>query len=132
MNCEHCNIKQAKPSRSRMPGVCATTFGDLLLLGHTEVKLHGATYDVLLNVDAASSLLAAYCQMSLDAAETLGKFREGLETYQRTPKVVCVDMTCDTKLSADLCCHHCIRPLSTGTGTPWLNRAEAAVRLFKL
>ena len=58
--CEHCNLKHAKPSRSRLSGLRAATFGDLLFLDHAEVKLRGATYHVLLIVDAASSCLAAY------------------------------------------------------------------------
>merc|ERR1712197_119488 len=110
----------------------AATFGVLLFLDHAEVNLFGATYHVLLIVDAASSFLAAYAQMSLDASETLDQFREWMETYQCTPTAVCADMAFTTKPFADFFRHHGIRPLPTGPGTPWPNRAEAAVRLFKL
>ena len=93
---------------------------------------HGATHHVLLIVDASSSFLAAYAQLSLDAAETLDQFRGWMETYQCTPKVVCVDAAFTTQPFAEFYRHHGIRPLPTGPGTPWPNRAEAAVRLSKL
>ena len=78
--CEHCNLKHAKPSRSRLSGMRAATFGALLFLDHVEVKLFGTTYHVLLIVDASSSFLAAYAQLSLDAGETVDQFREWMET----------------------------------------------------
>merc|ERR1712197_293527 len=110
----------------------AATFGVLLFLDHAEVNLFGATYHVLLIVDAASSFLAAYAQLSLDAGETIDQFREWMETYHCAPTAVCADMAFATKPFADFFRHHGIRPLLTGPGTPWPNRAEAAVRLFNL
>ena len=55
-----------------------------------------------------------------------------METYQCTPKTICADMAFTTDKFASFYRHHGIRPLPTGPGTPWPNRAEAAVRLFKL
>ena len=130
--CEHCQLKGTLPSRSRLSGLRATTFGDWAFLDHAEVKILRTKYIVLLIVDAATSLLAAYPQKTTSADETLDNFREWMETYQCTPKTICADMAFTADKFASFYRHHGIRPLPTGPGTPWPNRAEAAVRLLKL
>ena len=57
--------------------------------------------------------------------------REWLEIFQCTPKSICADMAFGTPDFEAFFKEHKIRPLLTGSHTPWPNRAEAANRLFK-
>ena len=59
-------------------------------------------------------------------------FEGRIDTYQCTPKAMCAALAFTTDRFARIYRHHGIRPLPTGTGAPWPNRAEAVVRLFKL
>ena len=67
----------------------------------------------------------------MNAAETIDNLREWMELYQSTPKAICSDMAFTTGDFEVFYRNHGIRPMPTGPGTPWPNRAEAAVRLFK-
>ena len=114
-----------------MSGLRATVFGDLLFVDHAEVKINNGKYIVLIIMDAATSFLAGFPQKSTNAEETLDNFREWMELYQCTPKAICSDMAFTTGAFENFYRHHGIRPMPTGPSTPWRNRAEAAVRLFK-
>jgi hypothetical protein len=129
--CEHCQKKQVRPARSNISGLRANNFGDLIFVDHAEVKMVEGRYIVLIILDAATSFLAAFPQKTFQAEETLDNFREWMELYQCTPKALCSDMAFTTPEFAEFYRRHNIRPLPTGPATPWPNRAEAAVRLFK-
>ena len=59
--CEHCQKKHVGPSRSRVSGLRANSFGDLVFIDHCEAKIVEIKYVVLIVVDAATSFLAAFC-----------------------------------------------------------------------
>merc|ERR1711963_526932 len=67
----------------------------------------------------------------MGSAETIDNLREWVELYQSTPKAICSDMAFTTGDFEVFYRNHGIRSMPTGPGTPWPNRAEAAVRLFK-
>ena len=71
--CEHCQTKRVRPSRSRVSGLRANSFGDLLFIDHAEVKIGTFKYVVLIVVDAATSFLAAFPQKSMNSVETIDK-----------------------------------------------------------
>ena len=56
---------------------------------------------------------------------------ERMDTFHCTPLSVCADMAFQSSEVQDLFRRLSIRPFSTGPYTPWPNRAEAAVRVFK-
>ena len=66
--CEHCQTKHARPSRSRVSGLRANNFGDLVFIDHAEVKIREYKCVVLSVVDAATSFLAAFAQRSMNSA----------------------------------------------------------------
>ena len=107
------------------------SFGDLVFIDHAKVKTGEYKYVVLIVVDAATSFLAAFPQKTMNSAETIDNLREWMELYQSTPKAICSDMAFTTGDFEVFYRNHGIRAMPTGPGTPWPNRAEAAVRLFK-
>merc|ERR1712026_336827 len=94
--CEHCQLKHTRPSRSRVSGLRANSFGDLVFIDHAEVKIGEHKYVVLIVVDAATSFLAAFPQKTMNSAETIDNLREWMELYQSTPKAICSDMAFTT------------------------------------
>ena len=86
----------------------------------------------MLILDAATSYLTAYPCLSSSATEVIQKLHEWMDTYQATPKAICGDMAFHSPHDLkEFYRYHNIRPLPTGPHTPWPNRAETAVRLFK-
>ena len=62
---------------------------------------------------------------------TMSVMTEYLEKYQIHPKVVVADQAFMTPQMEAYYNRQNIKPVGTGPGTPWPNRAEAAVRLLK-
>ena len=54
-----------------------------------------------------------------------------MDTCHCTLKTLCADTAFQSTELQDLCSSFVIEPFSTGPYTPWPNRAEAAVRVFK-
>ena len=109
----------------------ATRFGDIIFIDHCEVKYQGSKYLVLLVLDGATTLLAAYSHKQLSDEMTTKSLREWMETYMCNPKALCADMAFGSSKMKAFYEYHRIRHLPTGPHTPWPNRAETAVRLFK-
>ena len=59
------------------------------------------------------------------------RVREWMDIHQCCPKAVCADMSFTGEKWKAFFGHHNIRPLPTGPKTPWPNRAEATIRVFK-
>jgi hypothetical protein len=133
--CEHCNRQQVRPTRSRVSGLRANVFGDLIFIDHADVKISGKVYVVLIVVDAATSFISAYAQNNKDSEHTIENLREWMETFQCVPKALCAHMAFTGHEFSTFYKIYNIKPLMTGivtgSATPWPNRAEAAVRLFK-
>ena len=75
--------------------------------------------------------MPVFLQKTKEDQETLEKVREWVDTHQCVPKALCGDMAFHTPSFTEYYRVHSIHPLPTGANTPWPNRAEAAVRLFK-
>ena len=55
-----------------------------------------------------------------------------MDIYQATPKAICADMAFHNPHNLkDFYRLHDIKPMPIGPHTPWSNRAETAVRLFR-
>ena len=115
--------------RARVSGFRAVNFGDLLFVDHAEVSFRGHVFLVLLILDAATSLLAAYPQSNAQTDETLDQIRAWMNDYQCKPKPIVGYMAFSTPEFQQFYTHHGITFYGTGARSPW--RAEAAVRLFK-
>ena len=86
---------------------------------------------VLLVLDGATNLLWTRPHRYLKAEETLEGFREWMEHHSCVPKALVADMAFMGPVYQTFYRLHNIRTIPTGPRTPWPNRAETAVRLFK-
>ena len=130
-SCKVCSTSVPSPPRARIAGLRASSFGDLIFVDHAEINYGMNSYLVLLVIDGATSLLWATALTSLDAPETLGAFRLWIEENNCMPKGVVGDQAFFTDPFMDFYRFHGISPYPCGPRTPWPNRAETAVRLFK-
>ena len=82
-------------------------------------------------LDGATSLLPAYPCKSTSPSEVTAKLPEWMDTFQMNPKAICTDMAFHH--SHDMQAFHRMhkKRIPTGPRTPWPNRAEIGVRLFK-
>ena len=82
-------------------------------------------------VDGATTFVTAFAPRTKDSHDTVQCLMEWMDTFHCTPLSVCADMAFQSSEVQDLFRRLNIRPFSTGPYTPWPNRAEAAVRVFK-
>ena len=85
----------------------------------------------LILFDGATTLTTAYCVQSKDEGETIKHLMEYFETYQLNPKYIVADQGFMGLEMESYYNRSNIRPIALGPGTPWPNRAEAAVRISK-
>ena len=88
-------------------------------------------YVVLLVLDGATNRLWATAQNSLDKKETLTHLGEWNEQNTCIPKAIVGDEAFFSDEFNEYYKSHGIKGLPCGPRTPWPNRAETAVRLFK-
>ena len=86
---------------------------------------------MLLVLDGASSLLWAAVQDQGTEVQTRDKVRDWMLHHHCRPKWIVADMAFFTKDWEVFWIHHGVQMMPTGARTPWPNRAETAVRLFK-
>ena len=132
--CKVCSQYARPPARSRISGIRAENFGDIIFVDYAEIKVEGArggNVVVLLVLDGATSLLWAKAQRSYEAGETLDNLREWCDTHSSRPKTICGDSAFFQPHFQKWYRGEGIKELPTGPKTPWPNRAESAVRLFK-
>ena len=130
-SCKICSTSVPSPPRARIAGLRASSFGDLIFVDHAEINYGMNSYLVLLVIDGATNLLWATALTSLDAPETLGGLRLWIEENNCMPKGTVGDQAFFTDPFMDFYRFHGISPYPCGPRTPWPNRAETAVRLFK-
>ena len=130
-SCKVCSTSVPSPPRARIAGLRASSFGDLIFVDHAEINYGVNSYLVLLVIDGATNLLWATALTSLDAPETLGAFRLWIDENNCMPKGIVGDQAFFTDPFMDFYRFHGISPYPCGPRTPWPNRAETAVRLFK-
>ena len=129
--CRVCSTSVPTPPRARIAGLRASSFGDLIFVDHEEIKFGSKAYLALVIIDGASNLLWATALTSLEAPETLGAFRQWTEENNCVPKGIVGDQAFFTDQFMAYYKFHGITPYACGPRTPWPNRAETAVRLFK-
>ena len=130
--CEHCSKARTRPPHSKISGLRAVNFGDLLFVDHADIKIQNLAYTVLLIYDAATCHLAGFVQKSKLSDETISKIREWIDNNTCKPKTICGDEYFATEEFMRFYNWEDIKFLPLGSYTPWPNRAESAVRLFKL
>ena len=126
-----CSTSNAPPPRARVSGIRSTNFGDVIFADHAEIQLRKSKYVVLLVLDGASNLLWATAQSSLNNKETIQALRSWSDENNCMPKAVVGD---EAFFQEDFLTYyrtHGIKECPCGSRTPWPNRAESAVRLFK-
>ena len=129
--CRVCSMSVAPPPRAKISGIRASVFGDVVFVDHCEVELEKKKYVVLLVLDGATNLLWATAQNSLDKKETLTHLRSWNEQNNCIPKAIVGDEAFFSDEFLEYYKFHGIKDLPCGPRTPWPNRAETAVRLFK-
>ena len=129
--CRVCSTSVPTPPRARIAGLRASSFGDLIFVDHEEIKFGTKAYLALVIIDGASNLLWATALTNLEAPETLGAFRQWTEENNCVPKGIVGDQAFFTPQFMSYYKFHGITPYPCGPRTPWPNRAETAVRLFK-
>ena len=82
-------------------------------------------------LDAATNLLWAHAQDTYDADETIQSLRNWCDEIHCKPKTLVGDMAFFSPTFLTYYKAHNIKTMPTGPRTPWPNRAETAVRLFK-
>ena len=126
-----CSMSVAPPPRAKISGIRASVFGDVVFVDHCEIELKKKKYVVLLVLDGATNLLWATAQNSLDKKETLTHLRSWNEQNNCIPKAIVGDEAFFSDEFLEYYKFHGIKDLPCGPRTPWPNRAETAVRLFK-
>ena len=120
--CDTCQKSKIAPSRSRISGMRSETFGELTFVDHGELAINDKSKLLFLIIyDGATSMTTAYVCNGKTEAETIGNLLEYLVGDQGFM---------GTELESFYNRKN-IRPITLGPGTPWPNRAEAAVRMYK-
>ena len=90
--CPFCNSIKPRPERSRVSGLRAEEFGDLIFLDHGSAKIGDKTFGYLIVLDGATSHLTAYPCKSTSSSEVIAKLHEWMDTFQMNPKAICACM----------------------------------------
>ena len=129
--CEICQKTKPAPPRSRFSGVRAKEFGDVVFMDHCEIKHMTKKHQLFLVLDGATSLLWGATQQEGTEPVTQDLFREWMHVHSCKPRWVVADMAFFTPSWMVFWKTHGVKTMPTGRATPWPNRAETAVRLFK-
>ena len=131
-SCDTCSKAKIAPSRAKVSGIRSEVFGDLTFIDHGEVAINQQSkLQFLLLYDGATSLTTAYVVQNRADQLTIQHLQEYFETYQLNPKYIVADQAFMGPEMENYYNRQNIRPISLGPGTPWPNRAEAAIRMFK-
>ena len=114
-----------------MSGLRPENFGDLIFLDHGSTNIGDKTFGFLLVLDRATLHLKAYpCKST--SPSVISKLHERMDTSQMNPKAICADMAYHHPHDMHAFYRmHDVKRFPTGPHTPWPNRAEMGVRLFK-
>ena len=130
--CDTCQKSKVAPSRSRISGMRSEVFGELTFIDHGEAPVSPTSKLVFLLIyDGATTLTTAYPVESKGDKETVSCLLDYFETYQLMPKYIVADMAFMGQEMESFYNRKNIHPIALGPSTPWPNRAEAGVRLFK-
>ena len=131
--CSFCNSIKPRTERSRVSGLRAQEFGALIFLDHGSAKIEEKTFGFLIVLDGATSHLTADPCHSTSPSEVISNLHEWIDTFQMNPKAICADMAFHHPhdMQAFYRMHNVKRIPTNQQHTPWPNRAEMGVRLFK-
>lgn len=130
--CDTCQKSKIAPTRSKMSGIRSEVFGELTFVDHGEIKIdERSKLQFLMLFDGATSLTTAYVVTTRSDVETMSLILDYFETYQLNPKFIVGDQAFMSVDMEHFYNRHNIKPIALGPGTPWPNRAEAAIRTFK-
>ena len=92
----------------------------------------GKTFGFLIFLDGSTSHLTVHPRKSTSTSEVIANIHEWMDTFQMNPKVMCAYMAFHHPhdLQAFYRLHN-VKRIPTGPHTPWPNRAEMGVRLFR-
>ena len=131
--CPFCNSTKPRPDRSRVSGLRAEEFGDLIFLDHGSTKIGNKTFGFLIVSDGATSHLTEYPCKSTSPSEVISKLHEWKETVHLNRKAICADVAFhhphDMQAFHRI---HNIKRLPRGPFSPWPNRAEMGVQEVSL
>ena len=130
-SCESCQPFAKGPQHSHVSGIRALNFGDVWFIDHTDIRVDDKLFTVLIVIDGASNYLAAFPQKDSQGNTTLEVMEQAMTNLHATPKTIVGDMAFHTPIFSKWYSFHGIKPMCTGPYTPWPNRAETAIRLFK-
>ena len=130
--CETCQGVKKGPSRPKVSGMRSEVFGDLTFIDHAEVQLNERFKIMFLIIyDGATQLMTSFPCETKSEDETIGYLMDYFDLYQLNPKYIVGDQGFSGHNLEAYYNRKGIRFISLGPQTPWPNRAEAAVRLFK-
>ena len=130
--CETCQGVKKGPSRPKVSGMRSEVFGDLTFIDHAEVQLNDRFTKMFpIIYDGATQLLTSFPCETKSEDETIGYLMDYFDLNQLNPKYVVGDQGFSRQNLEAYHNRKGIRFISLGPQTPWPNRAEAAVRLFK-
>ena len=129
--CKICNEAATVHPRSKVSGIRARNFGDVIFADHAEIEHDNRKYIVLLTLDGATNLLSGFPQQDTMAVTTQECIREWMDNHNCKPKNIVADMAFMGTSFLAFYGQHGVNSYPTGARTPWPNRAESAVRLFK-
>ena len=134
--CETCCKLKDGPPRSKVSGMRAEVFGDLLFIDHASVKYgeddaSKTEFHFMIVLDGATQFIYAVPVQTTNDHEAQEAVREYMHNFQVSPKKIVGDSAFQTPTWERFYNTHDITPISIGPFTPWPNRAEASVRVFK-
>ena len=129
--CEACHRLHHRELKSQEYGVKGLV-NCLLIIDHGEVLISTPRkLQVLLIYGGATSLTNAFVVQTTSDPETIKFLTEYFGTYQLNPRYIVADQALMREELESFYNRQGSRPIALGPGTPWPNRAEAAIRIFK-
>ena len=109
--CETCQKHKPAPHRSRISGLRATEFGDLVFIDHGSMKIEALNFQFLVLLDAATMFIQVYAVKSTGADESISCVREYMDTYHCKPRTIVSDAGFQTDEWQTLCRKNGIKAL---------------------
>ena len=89
--CESCQRHKPAPPRSRVTGMRANNFGDLVFIDHFSLVMKGMSYNILIAVDAFTNMIWANCQRHKSTAEAIANLKTPMTEWNVKPKCIVGD-----------------------------------------
>ena len=100
-------------------------------MDHASTRFRAKEITYLIVLDAATSHVWVEAVPSKDEHHVQSILRDWMASQNCRPKVIFADMAFSVGTWPQFYNYHGIQSMNPGPRTPWPNRAEAAIRLFK-